>query len=184
MSAALLVPNAALASHRPRRACGAAAARPALAPALRAQRAALRQPWRCPRPPPAGIILRIVSASSSNEDGGGEHREKDEKERNGGGGSKPPYLRNILKVQLSKEEAQRLSKARKTKKTKAAARPGQCRCGCSARLPRAPRAPTTPATLTRRTRAALSLLSRRAVDARAWPGQRCEGSRLFAEALR
>jgi hypothetical protein len=155
MAAALLAPHSALASHRPRRACGAAAARPALAPALRAQRAALRQPWRCPRPPPAGI-LRIVSASSSNEDGGGEHHEKDEKERNGGGGSKPPYLRNILKVQLSKEEAQRLSKVR-TRKTKA--RADAATAGCSARLPRAPRAPATPATLTRRTRTALSALS-------------------------
>jgi hypothetical protein len=104
--AALLAPHAALAS-RPRRACGAVAARPALAPALRTQRA-VRQPCRRRRPSPAGI-LRI--AATSNEDGGGEQHEKHE-ERNGGGGSKPPYLRNMLKVQLSKEEAQSLSKAR------------------------------------------------------------------------
>jgi hypothetical protein len=98
--AAVLAPHAALAS-RPRRACCAFSARRALAPSRLAPRDALPPPRRrCGTP-----LLRIAAAS---EDDSG-------KQRGGGGGSKKPYLRNMLKVQLSTEEVQRLSKARRAR---------------------------------------------------------------------
>jgi hypothetical protein len=70
-----------------------------MAPSRRAPRDALPPRRRCGTP-----LLRI--AASSEEDDSG-------KQRDGGGGSKKPYLRNMLKVQLSKEEVQRLSQARR-----------------------------------------------------------------------